>query len=259
MTEVGDVVLVTGASQGIGREIAVAFAKIGARMVLTARNEVGLEQTRAMVKQLGAEALVLPADVTDLGQVEQMVQATLTELGRVDVLVCNSGIAGPTAPLWEVTPAEWEATMRVNIDGVFHCCRGVLPSMIERRNGSISVIGSMTGKRPLHGRTPYTTSKLALVGLVRTLAWEAGPYGIRVNLISPGAVQGARIEAVIEAQARSLNISAAEAQERFTSASPLGRLTDPRDVAASAVFLASASAASITGEDLNVSAGVAMY
>jgi NAD(P)-dependent dehydrogenase (short-subunit alcohol dehydrogenase family) len=259
MSNERDVVLVTGASQGIGREIALAFADIGCRLVLTARNLQNLESTAELAAQRGAEAIVLAADMTDADQVQGMVHEALEQLGRIDVLVCNSGIAGPTAPLWEIPPEQWEETIRVNLSGVFYCCRAVLPGMLERRRGSIVVIGSMTGKRPLHGRTPYTSSKLGLVGLVRTLAWETGLYGVRVNLISPGAVRGPRIDSVIDGQASSLGISPVESLARFTSGSPLDRLTEPAEVAAAAVFLASPAAAAITGEDLNVSAGVAMY
>jgi len=259
MTDEPDVVLVTGASQGIGEAIALAFADAGARLVLAARNREGLERTQELAAQRGAESLVLTADVTDAEQVRRMAQSTLDEFGRIDALICNSGIAGPTAPLWEITPQQWHQTLSVNVSGVFHCCHAVLPAMIERRRGSVVVIGSMTGKRPLHGRTPYTTSKLGLVGLVRTLAWEAGPHGVRVNLISPGAVRGPRIDSVIAAQAASLGISAEDSLGRFTSSSPLERLTEPAEVAAATVFLTSRAAAAITGEDLNVSAGVAMY
>ena len=258
MTDNGDVVVVTGASQGIGREIAVAFANAGARLVLAARGRSGLEETRQLVEDRGGVGLAITTDVTLPKQVAQLVRRTLDEYGRIDGLVCNSGIAGPTAPLWEVALEQWQETLRVNVDGVFLCCHAVLPAMLGR-GGWITVIGSMTGKRPLQGRTPYTTSKLALVGLVRTLAWEAGPHGVRVNLLSPGAVRGPRIEGVIEAQAKSLDISMAESLARFTSASPLGRLTEPHEVAAAAVFLASPAAGAITGEDLNVSAGAAMY
>jgi NAD(P)-dependent dehydrogenase (short-subunit alcohol dehydrogenase family) len=259
MTDQRPVVVVTGASQGIGREIAIAFARAGCDLVLAARGLPGLKETRDLAREHGGAALVVQTDVTSPAQVESMVQAAIAAYRHIDGVVCNSGVAGPTAALWEVTPEQWRQTLRVNVDGVFLCCRAALPPMLERGAGWITVIGSMTGKRPLHGRTPYTTSKLALVGLVRTLAWEAGPHGVRVNLLSPGAVSGPRIDAVIEAQAAALRISAVESQARFTSASPLARLTEPAEVAAAAVFLGSPAAAAITGEDLNVSAGVAMY
>ncbi len=121
------------------------------------------------------------------------------------------------------------------------------------------MISSMTGKRPLYGRTPYAASKMALVGIARTLAWEVGSHGIRVNVISPGAVEGERIKQVVRNQAVAQGISEEEALQQFTSNSPLGRLVPPGDIAAAAIFLASDKAASITGEDLNVSAGTVMY
>jgi NAD(P)-dependent dehydrogenase (short-subunit alcohol dehydrogenase family) len=258
MTEAlgGAVAVVTGAGKGIGRHIALAFADAGATVAAVGRDVAALEETCELI---AGPAIAVRADISDAEQVDAMARRVLEELGRVDVLVCNSGIAGPTAPLWEIEPADWEQVLSVNVTGTFLCCRALLPAMIERRGGSIVVIGSVSGKRPLHGRTPYTTSKLALVGLVRTLAWEVGAHGIRVNLISPGYVAGPRIERVIAAQAEALDVAPDEARARFTSASPLGDLTAPEDVAACAVFLASPAAASVTGEDLNVSAGVAMY
>ncbi len=264
----GAVVVVTGAGRGIGRQIALAFAGAGASLALVGRDRAALKETReliaspggeALIASPGGEALIAPADIGEPDQVEAMAAEVLGKLGRVDVLVCNSGVAGPTAPLWEISPADWVQTLRVNVTGTFLCCRAVLPAMIERRSGAITVIGSVSGKRPLYGRTPYTTSKLALVGLVRTLAWEAGPHGIRVNLISPGFVAGPRIDRVIDAQAQARGISPEQARAGLVESSPLGRLTPPEDVAACAVFLASPAAASITGEDLNVSAGVVMY
>jgi NAD(P)-dependent dehydrogenase (short-subunit alcohol dehydrogenase family) len=255
----GPVVAVTGAGRGIGRAIALAFAETGARLVLAARTKPELEQTRSLVAERGAKAIVVPTDVTDPEQTTAMARTALDAFGTIDVLVCNSGIAGPTAPLWEIEPEQWRETMRVNVEGVYLCCRAVLPAMLERGAGSIVVIGSMTGKRPLHGRTPYSASKLALVGLVRTLSWETGPHGIRVNLISPGGVSGPRIEAVIANQAAALQISEEDSRARFTASSPLGRLTEADEVAAAAVFLASPAATGVTGEDLNVSAGVVNF
>ena len=121
------------------------------------------------------------------------------------------------------------------------------------------IIGSMTGKRPLRGRTPYSASKMALVGLARTLALETGPYGVRVNVISPGAVEGERIEWVIRKQAEGRGIGLDQARREFEMESPMERLVPPGDVAAAAVFLASGRAGSITGEDMNVSAGLVTY
>jgi NAD(P)-dependent dehydrogenase (short-subunit alcohol dehydrogenase family) len=261
MTEAlgGAAAVVTGAGKGIGRHIALAFADAGAAVAAVGRDVAALDETRELIEQRGGRAIVVRADVCDAEQVEAMARRVLGGLGKVEVLVCNSGIAGPTALLWEITPEDWERTLSVNLTGTFLCCRALLPAMIERRGGSIVVIGSVSGKRPLHGRTPYTTSKLGLVGLVRTLAWEVGEHGIRVNLISPGYVAGPRIERVIEAQGQALDVAPEEVRARFTAASPLGGLTRPEDVAACAVFLASPAAASVTGEDLNVSAGVAMY
>jgi NAD(P)-dependent dehydrogenase (short-subunit alcohol dehydrogenase family) len=251
--------LVTGAGKGIGREIALAFARAGAEVGLSGTDNASLIETRDLISGFGGSAVVAPADIRSPDQVAGMVNRVLDTLGRIDVLVCNSGVPGPSARLWEISPVDWEETLRVNLTGTFLCCRAVLPAMIERRTGSIIVVGSITGKRPLQGRTPYATSKLGLVGMVRTLAWETGPHGIRVNLISPGYVAGARIDRVIEAQAQVRQIPARDARAELVGASPLGRLTHPEDVAAGAVFLASSAAASITGEDLNVAAGVVMY
>jgi NAD(P)-dependent dehydrogenase (short-subunit alcohol dehydrogenase family) len=255
----GAVVVVTGAGKGLGRHIALAFAGQGATVALVGRDVAALDATRALAEQRAGRAVAVPADVRERAEVDAMAARVLEELGAVDVLVCNSGVAGPTAPLWEIAPEDWEQTLSVNLTGTFLCCRALLPAMIERGRGSIVVIGSVSGKRPLHGRTPYTASKLGLVGLVRTLAWETGEHGVRVNLVSPGYVAGPRIDRVIDAQARTLDVTPEEARARFTSASPLGRLTPAEDVAACVLFLASPAAASITGEDLNVSAGVAMY
>jgi NAD(P)-dependent dehydrogenase (short-subunit alcohol dehydrogenase family) len=253
------VAVVTGAGRGIGRMIALALAGEGAQLVLAGRSADALEQTRKLAGDTGRDPLVVPTDITLLDQVDALARATLEAFGGVDVLVNNSGVGGPSAPLWEVDPADWEATMAVNVTGTYLCCRAFLPAMVARRSGSVVIIGSMTGKRPLVGRTPYAASKMALVGLARTLAAEAGPYGVRVNVISPGPVEGERIDWVIERQAEALGVTVEEARARFTGASPLGRLVPPEDVAAATVFLASDRAASITGEDLNVSAGIVMY
>jgi NAD(P)-dependent dehydrogenase (short-subunit alcohol dehydrogenase family) len=212
-----------------------------------------------VVESLGRKALVVPTDLRQPESVSELAKRTLEHYGHVDTLVNNSGIGGPSSPLWEIELSDWEETFTVNVTGTYLCCRAFLPSMIKRRSGSIVIIGSMTGKRHLLNRTPYAASKSAMIGLARTLAWETGPYGIRVNLISPGAVEGERIDWVIRRQAEAQGISLEAARQQFADGSPLNRLTSPGDVANAAVFLASDLAASVTGEDLNVSAGLTMY
>lgn len=255
----GQTVVVTGAGQGLGRVLALRFAAEGATVALVARSADKLDAVAAEIAGAGGSALAIPADLRDAAAVDAMAAAVSERFGAVDVLVNNSGIAGPTAVLWEQPVDLWEETLRVNVTGTFLCCRAFLPAMVERGRGNVVVIGSMTGKRPLHGRTPYAASKTALIGLVRTLAWELGPSGIRVNMLSPGAIAGPRIEGVIESQAQSRGISVEQARADFTSASPLGRLVEPDEVAAAALYLASEDAAGVTGEDMNVSAGMVTY
>lgn len=255
----GKTVVVTGGGRGIGRSIALRCAREGADVVLAARSIDQLRDVAESIERHGRRALAVETDLRDADQVGSLADVVLADLDVPDVLIANSGIAGPTSVLWEIDPDDWDETFRVNVRGSYLLLRSFLPSMIERASGSIVLIGSMTGKRPLYARTPYAASKLALVGLVRTLAWELGPLGIRANLISPGPVEGERLERVIQGQADAKKISLEEARAQLSADSPLRRFVPPDDVAEAAVFLASDAAASITGEDFNVTAGLAMY
>lgn len=227
--------------------------------MLAGRSEEQLSETCDMIIRRAGTAQVMCTDITDERQVDSLAAAAVQAYGGVDTLVCNSGVGGPSAPLWELSRPDWESTFDVNVTGTFLCCRAFAPLMVRRGSGSIVLIGSMTGKRPLVGRTPYAASKSALIGLVRSLAHELGPHGARANLISPGAVAGDRMEWVVERQAESQEISVPQARAQFTGGSAVGRFVEPGEVAAAAVFLSSDAAASVTGEDLNVSGGLTMY
>ena len=252
------VAAVTGANRGIGRAIAVALAASGFTVAASARDPASLAGTVAEAGKAGGTAVPLACDVRDEASVAAMA-AGAEALGPVHAVVANAGVAGPTLPLHELTLQDWRDTLATDLDGVFLTFRAFIPGMIERRGGSLIAISSMTGKRPLHGRTPYAAAKMGVIGLVRTLATELGPYNIRVNAVCPGPVAGPRIDQVIRKQAAVRGITEEQARAAFAGASPLGRLVEAEEVAAACVFLASDDSAAVTGEDLNVAAGVVMY
>ncbi|HZD18577.1 MAG TPA: SDR family oxidoreductase [Actinomycetota bacterium] len=249
----------TGAGRGIGREIALALARAGADLALAGREAETLAATADQAEREGVTALVIPTDVTDPAQVQRFAQRMLETFGRADGLVANSGVGGPSGSLWTLPIEGWQETFAVNVNGTFLCCRAFLPPMLEQGSGAVVVIGSMTGKRPLWGRSPYAASKLALVGLVRTLALETAASGVRVNLVSPGPVAGERIEWVFAAQAEGRGVSIETVREEFLAQIPGRRLVEPAEVAEAVVYLTLGAPPAVTGVDLNVSAGMVMY
>jgi NAD(P)-dependent dehydrogenase (short-subunit alcohol dehydrogenase family) len=252
------VAVVTGANRGIGRAITVALAAAGYTVAAGARDPASLADTVAAAGQAGGTAVAVACDVCDEASVAALA-GRAGQLGPVRAVVANAGIAGPTARLHEITLADWRETIATDLDGVFLTFRAFIPAMIERRDGSLIAISSMTGKRPLHGRTPYAAAKMGVIGLVRTLAAELGPYQVRVNAVCPGAVAGPRIDQVLARQAGARGITEEAARAELTALTPLRRLVQAGEVAAACVFLASGGSAAITGEDLNVTAGVVMY
>jgi NAD(P)-dependent dehydrogenase (short-subunit alcohol dehydrogenase family) len=252
------VAVVTGANRGIGRAITVALAAGGFTVAASARDPASLAHTVEAAGKAGGTAVPLACDVRDEASVAAMA-AGAEALGPVRAVVANAGVAGPTQPLHEMTLEDWRDTVATDLDGVFLTFRAFIPAMIERRGGSLIAISSMTGKRPLRGRTPYAAAKMGVIGLVRTLATELGPYHIRVNTVCPGPVAGPRMDEVVRRQAAIRGITEEQARAELTSASPLGRMVDAGEVAAACAFLASDGSAAVTGEDLNVTAGVVMY
>jgi NAD(P)-dependent dehydrogenase (short-subunit alcohol dehydrogenase family) len=181
----GRTIVVTGASQGIGRAIALACAREGAGVVVVARTEAKVRAVADEIHAQGQEALALPADVTDEGQVAHMVERTLERYGRVDGLVNSAGVA-PLSPIVETSLETWQWTMAVNVTGTFLCCRAVWPPMARQGGGSILNISSGSGKRAHAEWSAYCASKWAVMGLTESLALEGYPLGIRVNALCPG-------------------------------------------------------------------------
>ena len=254
----GVTAFVTGASQGIGRVIATELAAEGANVVLAARGD-GIYETESMIDDED-RTLAVETDVTDEASVEAAIDATVERFGGLDCLVNNAGIAGPTKPVEEITVEEWQHTMDVNVLGPFLCTKHAAPHLRASDQGSVVNIGSISGKRPLTDRTPYTASKMAVIGLNRTLAFELGDDDVTVNAICPGATRGDRIERVIQGQADAQGISFEEAKRKvFSEDAALGRLVEPEDVAGMVAYLASERGRRITAQDVNVDGGTVWY
>jgi NAD(P)-dependent dehydrogenase (short-subunit alcohol dehydrogenase family) len=252
------VAAVTGANRGIGRAITVALAAGGFTVAASARDPASLAGTVTEAGKAGGTAVPFACDVRDEESVAKMA-AGAQALGPVHAVVANAGMAGPTLPLQEITLADWRDTVATDLDGVFLTFRAFIPAMIERGGGSLIAISSMTGKRPLPGRTPYAAAKMGVIGLVRTLATELGPHNIRVNAVCPGPVTGQRMDEVVRRQAALRGVTEEQARAALTEASPLRRMVEAGEVAAACAFLASDDSAAVTGEDVNVTAGVVMY
>jgi NAD(P)-dependent dehydrogenase (short-subunit alcohol dehydrogenase family) len=246
--------LVTGASQGIGRSIAIVLASHGADVVLGARSD-GIYETAELIGE-DAQTLPVELDVTDEGSVQAAIDATVEEFGGLDVLVNNAGIGGPTAPIEEVSVEEWDRTQEVNLRGAFLTAKYAAPHLRESDRGSVVNISSIAGKDPYPTRTPYSASKAGMIGFGRSLAYELGEDNVTVNTICPGAVKGDRIERMIERQADQRGISFEEAMaERVTDRLPLDSIVAPEDVGELVAYLASEHARNLTAQDINLDSG----
>jgi NAD(P)-dependent dehydrogenase (short-subunit alcohol dehydrogenase family) len=247
--------IITGGGRGIGKAIALALAREGVKVLVCGRHEDTLKQTAAEIQTLGRRALAIVTDVSQEKEVETLVQSAISEFGCVNILVNNAGIAGPTAPITNVSRNDWDETIAVNLTSAFLCSRAVLPGMIERRSGKIVNISSVAGRMAYALRGPYAVSKWGMIGLTKTLAQEVGPHNIQVNAILPGPTAGERMQAVIEQRAQELGRSPEEVERLYVEGTALKRMVDPEHVAAMAVFLASDEGDSITGQAIDVTAG----
>lgn len=241
-------VLITAGASGIGLVMARGFLDAGACVFVCDVNETALEQARAALP--GLQGCV--ADVADEDSVRRLVAQASQAMGGLDVLVNNAGIAGPTALIEEVQHADLARTLDVNVVGQFLCAKYAVPLLKQSDHAAIVNMSSAAGHLGMPGRSVYSASKWAVIGLTQSLAIELGPLGIRVNAVLPGAVDGPRIRAVIAAKAEILGKPLAEVTHDYERQSSLGRMVTAEDVADTVLFACSQAARSITGQALAV-------
>ena len=250
----GKVAVVSGAATGIGRAIAIRLAREGCDLGILDVNEEGAKQTATLVERAGRRCHVVVTDVSDYEQVRESTDRFLEIFGRIDLLYNNAGIIR-IATLAETSLADFRDIFRVNVDGVFHCCKAVVPHMMERRSGKIVNMASWFGKTGHAGYGAYCASKFAVIGLTQSLAREVAPHGINVNAVCPGTIVETKMRE--EADRESVRQGLATAKEREGNI-PWGRVGLPDDIARVAVFLASDEAEYMTGQAINVTGGLWM-
>ncbi len=251
------VVVITGPAKGMGRAVSLAFAAEHAKLVLTGRDVAAIEPVAADCRAAGTDAIVVPCDVTDAAQTEALAAAALARYGRIDVLVNVAGGSGPIGKTgWETTADEFNDIVELNMTGCFNTMHAVLPAMIEAKSGKIVNVGGTFGMKGRAGRMAYSASKWGLRGITKSFALEAGPYGINVNCVAPGMVDGPRFrDKVCANMAAKLGITLDEAMTRHAADYALRRVSTDADVANACLFLASDVSRQITGVDLPVDGG----
>lgn len=246
-------VLVTAGAGGIGRVIAEAFAAAGARVHVTDVNETAL----AEIVTAGSGITGTPGDAANMANADAVVGNVAAQLGGLDVLINNVGVAGPTGSVDILDDADIDRTIDVNLKSHFHYLRRCVPLLKKSaRNPSVLAMSSVAGRLGYGYRTPYAATKWGIVGLIKSLAVELGPDGIRANAILPGVVNGPRMDGVIADRAKALGISFEEMRQSYLSKISLRRMVDAEDVAHLALFLTSDLARNITGQAISVDGNV---
>ena len=241
--------LVTGGGSGLGLAITRALVSAGYDVVITGRNEQRLVRT---AEELGDSVTAEACDVSDPTSVADL--RTRLQGRDISVLINNAGVGGPVAPLTDISPDDWDEVFDINVKGVYLMCQAFAPAMVERREGTILNVASVTGKRPLINRTPYAASKMAVIGLTSTLAFELGPHNVHVNSLSPGPLVSERMDRNFENEAALSGRSLAEVEEEFVSRAALHRMLTPEEVAESVVAVLAMPG--LTGSDIDLSGGM---
>ena len=249
------IAIVTGASKGIGRVMSQRFAREGAKVVCAARSHALVNETVALIRSAGGDAIGVVGDAGVEDGAKTIVDAGVKAFGRLDTLVNNAGDGGPTRPVQDYTTEDWFYTVNSCLTSAYLCSRFAVPAMIAAGRGAIVNIASMAGRRGLAYRVGYCAAKAGQIGMTYGLALELGRHNITVNAIAPGAVAGDRIDRVIQGQAEVRGVDVERMRESFVERSPLRRMSTAEDIAALAVFLCSDHARNISGQCIPVTAG----
>lgn len=237
------VAIVTGAGRGLGRSVALAFGKQGAKLVVAARSRNEIDQLVQQLRARRMEAIAIPTDVSDEVQVNRLVERTLEAYGTVDILVNNAGVRGPVGPIRSTSLSDWEETLRLNLTSAFLCSRAVLSTMMEKREGKIINVATTLTLRP--NLTPYLVAKAGLIHFSKQLARELKGYNIQVNAIHPGVMDTRMQEEIREAGTGAIGT------DMFERLKEEGLLESPDEPAKLILFLASKAADGINGEYLS--------
>jgi len=249
------VAVITGASKGIGRVMSQVFAREGAKVVCAARSQSLVDETVALVRSAGGDAVAVVADASVEADAQRIVDAGVRAFGRVDTLVNNAGDGGPTKPVQEYATDDWFYTINSCLTSAYLCTRFAVPAMIAAGGGAIVNIASMAGRRGLAYRIGYCSAKAGQIGMTYGLALELGRHNITVNAIAPGAVAGDRIDRVIQGQADVRGMPVDQVRQSFVDRSPLKRMSTADDISNLAAFLCSEHARNISGQCIPVTAG----